>query len=277
MAGVANVGTSADWTGSDFNQANWYAFGRLAWNPTLGADAIAREWVRQTLSPRSDVVDPVAAMMRASREAVVNYMTPLGLSHVMAAHHHYGPGPWADVERRDQSPTYFHRADAAGLGFDRPRRGSDAVSQYFPPLRSRYADRATVPDSLLLWFHHVGWGERLRTGRTLWDELALRYQAGVDTVRAMRRTWAGLDGRIDADRFQRVSNLLAIQEAEARWWRDASLQYFRQFARRPLPAGVEPPAHPLDFYTSLRCPADRTRPRCPEIERDAPSPRPHDP
>jgi alpha-glucuronidase len=139
------------------------------------------------------------------------------------------------------------------------------VAQYAPPVRDRFAGRATVPDDLLLWFHHVGWDERLRTGRTLWDELATRYQAGVDSVRSMQRAWEAVRPAIDAERFADVQRDLAIQEREARWWRDAALQYFQTFSRRPLPAGVERPAHPLEFYQHLRCPADPTRPRCDAI------------
>jgi alpha-glucuronidase len=161
--------------------------------------------------------------------------------------------------------VYYHRADSAGVGFDRTAKGSDAVAQYAPTVRDRYANRATVPDSLLLWFHHVGWREPLRSGRTLWDELALHYQAGVDTVRAMQREWKGVRAAIDAPRFAEVDSFLTIQEREARWWRDATLQYFASFSHLPLPAGVEPPAHSLDYYMSLRCPADPRKPRCLDI------------
>ena len=262
MAGVANVGTDTNWTGSQFNQANWYAFGRLAWDHDLSSAQIANEWIRMTFSNDTNVVATVTHMMLVSREAVVNYMTPLGLAHIMASGHHYGPGPWAKLRRPDQSPPYFHRADSVGLGFDRTSAGSDAVAQYFPPARDRFANRATVPDSLLLWFHHVGWTERLRSGRTLWDELALRYQAGVDTVRAMQREWTTVRGKIDAERFAQVQSFLTIQESEARWWRDAILQYFQTFSHLPLPAGVEPPTHPLSFYLTLKCPADIVHPRC---------------
>jgi alpha-glucuronidase len=139
------------------------------------------------------------------------------------------------------------------------------VAQYAGPVRARWSSHATTPDELLLWFHRVGWDERLRSGRTLWDELAHRYQTGVDSVRAMQRAWTAVQPAIDADRFREVQGFLAIQEREARWWRDATLQYFQTFSRRPLPAGVERPAHPLEFYQRLRCPADRDRPRCDAI------------
>jgi alpha-glucuronidase len=196
---------------------------------------------------------------------VVNYMTPLGLAHIMATGHHYGPGPWANAGRPDWTPAYYHRADSVGLGFDRTARGSDGVGQYAAPVRARYADRRTVPDSVLLWFHHVGWGDRLASSRTLWDELAYRYNAGVDTVRAMQRAWDTLRPSIDDERFRAVQADLAIQEREARWWRDASTQYFQTFSRRPLPPGAEPPAHPLAYYERIRCPADRNKPRCDTI------------
>ncbi len=265
IAGVANVGNDTNWTGSQFNQANWYAFGRLAWNHQLSPAAIAEEWIRATLTNDDAAVRTIAHIMLVSREAAVNYMTPLGLAHIMGSNHHYGPAPWARLARADWSPVYFHRADSIGIGFDRTATGSDAVAQYAAPVRDRLADRATVPDSLLLWFHHVGWREPMRSGRTLWDELALHYQAGVDTVRAMRREWLSARAMIDAPRFAEADSFLGIQEREARWWRDAALQYFASFSHLPLPAGVEAPAHSLEYYMSLRCPADPRKPRCPNV------------
>ena len=213
-------------------------------------------------------VRPVQAMMRTSREAVVNYMTPLGLAHIMATGHHYGPGPWVggpDTRMRaDQTPTYFHRADSLGLGFDRTATGSDALEQYAAPIRARWGSKQTVPDSVLLWFHHVGWTERLPAtgGRRLWDELARRYNVGVDSVRSMQRTWDRMAGKVDAERYQDVKAFLAIQEREARWWRDAALTYFQTFSHLPIPARYEQPAHPLQYYLTVRCPANRDKPRC---------------
>jgi alpha-glucuronidase len=252
IAGVANTGTDRNWTGSHFNQANWYAFGRLAWDPGLDAGAIAREWVRLTFSTDPAVIESVEAMMMASREAAVDYMTPLGLAHLMARGHHYGPGPWVEGgPRADWTSVYYHRADSLGIGFDRTPTGSDAVSQYFPPVRDRYADRETVPDSLLLWFHRVRWDERLATGRTLWEELVHRYNEGVETVRWMRRTWAALEDEIDARRFRDVEAYLRIQEKEAVWWRDASIAYFQTFSGQPVPDGYPEPAHSLEHYRSI--------------------------
>jgi alpha-glucuronidase len=255
MAGVANVGTDRNWSGSHFDQANWYAFGRLAWDPSRSAEAIAREWARTTWGNDPAVVAPVVAMMIRSRQAVVDYMTPLGLHHLMATGHHYGPGPWVgDLERADWNPTYYHRADRNGIGFDRTASGSNAVAQYAPPVAARFAGLETVPDDYLLWFHHVSWDHRLRSGRTLWDELLVRYSRGVAAVGEMRRSWASLEPRIDSGRFKEVAAFLAIQEEEAAWWRDASVAYFKSVARRPLPRGIARPAHDLEYYKSLRFP-----------------------
>jgi alpha-glucuronidase len=255
MAGVANVGADRNWSGSDFDQANWYAFGRLAWNPELSAREIAEEWVRSTFSNDPAFVAPVVEMMMGSREAVVDYMMPLGLAHLFDTGHHYGPGPWVDnLNRADWNPTYYHRADAGGVGFDRGPRGSDATSQYAPALAKTFADRRKVPEQFLLWFHHVRWGEKVASGRTLWHELVVRYTRGVDSVSEMRRTWARLEKFVDAERFAQVSAFLAIQEQEARWWRDACIAYFQSVNKLPLPAGFAPPAHPLEYYKSLKFP-----------------------
>jgi alpha-glucuronidase len=272
IAGVANVGTDRNWTGSHFNQANWYVYGRMAWDPDLSARAVAEEWVRLTLSNAPEVVAPVSQMMLDSRQAVVDYMTPLGLAHLMATGHHYGPGPWVnDLERPDWNPVYYHVASDTGIGFDRTSSGSNAVAQYFPPLRDQLANRSTVPDDFLLFFHHVGWNERMRSGRTLWAELVHRYSRGVDAARAMRTTWDGVRGRIDEQRFGEVAGFLKIQAYEARWWRDAALTYFGQFSHLAIPEGYEPALFPLDVYRHLTCPLDRSRPRCDAVYVDPPA------
>jgi alpha-glucuronidase len=272
IAGAANVGSDRNWCGSHMNQANWYVFGRLAWDPELSARQIAEEWVRQTLSNDRTVVSAVTDMLMRSREAIVNYMTPLGLVHVMASHHHYGPGPWVDdLGRADWNPVYYHRADARGVGFDRTATGSDALGQYAAPVRDAWSSRASVPDELLLFFHHVGWDETLRSGRTLWAELVHRYGEGVEAVAAMRASWDGVRGRIDERRFGEIASFLRIQQYEARWWRDASLAYFSQVSGRALPDGSPPPLFPLAFYRSLSCPPDRTRPRCEPVYVDPPA------
>jgi alpha-glucuronidase len=195
-------------------------------------------------------------------------MTPLGLTHIMATGHHYGPGAWAWGGRADWTPAYYHRADTLGIGFDRTDGGSNAVSQYAPEVRTRFASRDSVPDELLLWFHHAGWNRRLVSGRTLWEELVHRYDSGVDSVRSMRRTWDAVEATIDPERFREVRDFLAIQEWEAIWWRDATLQYFATFSRLPFPPGARAPRHDLAFYRALRCPADPRKPRCPAIYQD---------
>jgi len=255
IAGVANIGADRNWSGSHFDQANWYAFGRLAWNSALSSDAIAREWAAQTFAPDPPLVDAVAAMMMPSRQTLVDYMTPLGLAHLMGSDHHYGPAPWVDdLARPDWNPVYYHRADAEGIGFDRTATGSNALAQYRAPLAKRYADQRDPALPWLLWFHRKRWDDRLSTGRTVWDELVTRYDRGVAGVDAMAARWDGLRGQVDARRHGEVAALLAVQQAEARWWRDASIAYFQSLSKRPLPAGHAAPAHSLDWYRAQRFP-----------------------
>jgi alpha-glucuronidase len=249
MAGVANTGTDRNWTGHHFGQANWYAFGRLAWNPDTPSKQIADEWIRMTLTREPRAVSVIERIMLESHEAVVDYMTPLGLHHIMWGGHHYGPAPWENkFERADWNPVYYHRADERGLGFDRTRAGSNSVVKYHPPARALFEDLRTCPEKYLLWFHHVPWDYRTRSGRALWDELALRYQRGVDWVRATQREWDSLSGVIDRERHAAVARKLEIQERDAVAWRDACLLYFQTFSKRPLPAGVEPPRKTLEEY-----------------------------
>lgn len=253
IAGVANTGTDRNWTGHPLAAANWYAFGRLAWDPSLESAAIAEEWTRQTLSNDPTVLKPLVSMLLESREAVVNYSMPLGLHHLMAEGHHYGPGPWVEGQSRaDWNSTYYHRADAYGIGFDRSATGSNAVGQYRPEVASLYGDLERCPENLLLWFHHVAWDRRLGSGRSLWEELCLHYQRGVDQVRVWEKTWAALEGRLDAETYAQVAGRLRRQERDARQWKDASLLYFQTFSKRPFPQGVEAPEHELDYYREFR-------------------------
>jgi alpha-glucuronidase len=208
-----------------------------------------------TFSNDNRFVAPVVDMMMGSRQAAVDYMTPMGLHHVMARGHHYGPGPWVDGgPRADWTSVYYHRADRNGIGFDRGRTGSDAIAQYAGPLAEQYDDLDRVPEDLLLWFHHVPWDYKTRSGRALWDELVLRYTRGVDAVHHMRATWQGMAPYVDRERYAQVDAFLGIQEKEAQWWRDASIAYFQSISDRPLPAGFAPPAHSLDYYKSLEFP-----------------------
>ena len=249
IAGVANTGSDRNWTGHHMLQANWYAFGRLAWDPDTPSQQLATEWTKLTLTHDPKAVATIVRMMLESHEAVVNYMTPLGLHHLFWGGHHYGPAPWWDTEKRDDwNPVYYHKADAFGIGFDRTRTGSNTVSQYHPPVRRVFSDLQRCPEKFMLWFHHVSWDRKMKSGRTLWDELAWHYQHGVDWVRATRAGWGELKGVIDEERYSAIERKLEIQERDAVWWRDACLLYFQTFAKRPLPAGVEKPAHALADY-----------------------------
>lgn len=256
VAGVVNVGDHVNWCGHDFAQANWYAYGRLTWNPDLSAEEIAREWLAQTFTTDRRFVEPMTQVMMDSREAVVDYMMPLGLHHIFAWGHHYGPEPWCKVPgaRADWLPSYYHQADKEGLGFDRSRSGSDAVSQYPDSLARVFDSLEQCPEEYLLWFHHVNWNQKLRSGRSLWDELCYKYQKGVDEVRAFQRIWKDMQPYVDAERYQAVAERLDIQARDAVWWKDACLEYFRTFSKKKYPEGVEPPVFTLKELKKVKLP-----------------------
>jgi len=263
IAGVANIGDDRNWCGHPVAQANWYAYGRLAWDPDLSAESIATEWVRETFSNQPKVVETLGAMMMASREVAVDYMTPLGLHHIMGYSHHYGPGPWIrDKPRADWTSVYYHKADKEGIGFDRTKTGSNALGQYAPEVQEKYGSIDTCPEDYLLWFHHVSWDHVMKSGHTLWDEICYRYYQGADSVAWMQRSWDGLEGKIDAERFQQVKSLLTIQHKEAVWWRNACVLYFQTFSGMKIPEGLEKPDKNLEFYENLQFPyAPGIRPR----------------
>jgi len=248
IAGVANTGNVRNWTGHPIAQSNWYAFGRLAWDPYLDSETIADEWIKMTFSNNPEAVETIGKIMLDSREAAVKYMTPLGLHHIMHEGHHYGPGPWVSRGRKDWTSVYYHQASATGIGFDRTSSGSNAVSQYFPPVRELYENIETCPENLLLWFHHVSWDHRLKSGRSLWDEMCYLYHEGVDDVRWMQSEWEKTEKYIDRDRFEEVKTLLEKQERDAKIWRDGCLLYFQTFSKKPIPSDLEKPEHDLDFY-----------------------------
>jgi alpha-glucuronidase len=253
IAGVANIGNDRNWCGHIFAQANWYAFGRLAWETGANARSlsaqIADEWIKQTFTNKPSAVDSIRELMMASREIAVDYMTPLGLHHIMAYEHHYGPGPWlANAARADWNPVYYHRSDTAGIGFDRTTTGSNALEQYAPGARTQWANADSCPDQWLLWWHHVSWNHRMHTGRTLWTELCRKYQDGVDSVRWMQRCWTALRPAIDPERWEQVEMRLSIQEKNAVEWRNACLLYFQTFSRQPFPKDTEQPDHTLEYY-----------------------------
>ncbi|HQI43491.1 MAG TPA: alpha-glucuronidase [Dysgonamonadaceae bacterium] len=264
IAGVSNIGSDVNWCGHPFAQSNWYAFGRLAWNNSLSSEQIADEWIKLTFADYSGKIDtqnsifsadwqvnflqPVKQMMLNSREAAVNYMMPLGLHHLFAADHHYGPGPWwaPTGVRKDWTPPYYHKADSIGIGFDRTATGSNAVSQYQEPLQSMFSNSQTCPDIYLLWFHHLPWNFIMKDGQTLWAELCYRYDKGVRQVREFQKTWDHVQRYVDSERFSQVQTKLREQCMNAQVWKDACLLYFRQFSKMPFPNDMERPVNNLE-------------------------------
>ena len=320
MAGVANIGDDTNWCGHHFAQSNWYAFGRLAWNPALSPKEIAEEWLSQTFgrtengelrterlelrtenlelrtercdysqggnnggnsqdeksglpgnhtsqfsplssqlvtsSQFSTLSSQLVKLMLDSREACVNYMMPLGIHHIFAGGHHYGPEPWYQPQgvRADWTPPYYHRADSIGLGFDRTLKGSANVKQYPEDLCRLYNDINTCPENLLAWFHHVPWDRRMKSGRTFWEELCHKYDEGVRDTRRFLAVWDALQPFVDRQRFDEVQRKLRIQTRDAEWWRDACLLYFQTFSHRPIPQDMEHPVHNLDEMMKFRIP-----------------------
>ncbi|KAJ6645570.1 Extracellular xylan exo-alpha-(1-_2)-glucuronosidase [Pseudolycoriella hygida] len=253
IAGVSNVGNDRDWTGSHFNQANLYAYGRLAWDPYASSRSIAEDWLRLTFSTDTSFVSKAADIMMMSREAVANYMTPLGLHHLMATGHHYGPGPWVDnLSRPEWNPAYYHNADGNGIGFDRTQTGSNAISQYAPEVSAVFADVNVVDERYLLWFHHLSWDYTLKSGNSLWDSIVQAYDDGVASAKEMSDMWQTLLIYVDPERFQNVEADLRIQIREAKWWRDACIAYFQSVSNKPLPAGADPPEKTLAEYRAIQ-------------------------
>jgi alpha-glucuronidase len=254
IAGVANIGLDSNWCGHHFAQANWYVFGRLAWNHQLSAKEIATEWLKQTFSHDDALVSPVTEVMMESREAVVNYMMPIGLHHLFGWGHHYGPEPWCQIPgaRADWLPSYYHKASVDGIGFNRTATGSNAVAQYSEPLRSMFENTATCPEIYLLWFHHLPWDYSLHNGRTLWKEICYRYSDGVNQTRLFQKTWETMQGKVDSQRFFEVQKKLATQTKEAIWWRDACLLYFQTYANKPIPMELDRPIHNLEDLKKLK-------------------------
>ena len=275
IAGVSNIGLDTNWCGHQFAQANWYAFGRLAWNNSLTSEQIADEWIRltfsQSLNHTNGINDPVLAdwnlnflmpvkqMMLDSREAAVNYMMPLGLHHIFAANEHYGPGPWWEPKgiRKDWTPPYYHQADTNGIGFDRTKTGSDAVSQYHAPLNSIFNDLETCPDIYLLWFHHLPWDYEMKSGRSLWAEMCYHYEKGLQQVRGFQTIWDKAESYVDPQRFFEVQSKLRNQCRNAQIWKDACLLYFQQFSRLPIPYDIERPVK--DLKDIIQADTDRLR------------------
>lgn len=252
MAAVINPGTDRNWTGHPFVQSSWYAFGRMAWDHTVSAEVAAEEWLRMTFSNNQQFIEPVKKIMLSSREAGVNYRSPLGLTHLYTQGDHYGPAPWlSNQERPDWTSVYYHRATKEGIGFDRTKTGSNAIAQYPEVLAKQYGDLNAVPEDLMLWFHHVSWDHKMKSGRSLWDELVHKYYEGVEQVRTMQREWKKQRDFVDAERFEQVKALLQVQERDAIIWRDSCVLYFQTFSGKPIPAGYEQPKHDLEYYKMI--------------------------
>lgn len=240
ISGVANIGDDANWCGHPFSQANWYAFGRLAWNPSLTAEEIAHEWIVQTYENQDEkFTKPVEMMMMTSREACVNYMMPLGLHHIFKFDHHYGPEPDGYIASYplEWCPVYYHKADAQGVGFDRSSKGTDAVGQYPEPYRSLYDNIETCPEEYLLWFHHVPWTYKMKSGSTLWQELCMKYNMGVAMVEVYRDFWhtsAKQYMKGHEQEWQHTDSLLNVQLENAKEWRNTCLKYFQTFSKMKI-------------------------------------------
>lgn len=255
IAGVSNIGADRNWTGHIMLQSNWYVLGRMAWNHDLTAEAVADEWIKMTLSNNPKVIAPVKEMMMASRENTVNYMTPLGLHHIMGVGHHYGPGPWVkDLGRDDWTSVYYHQADEKGIGFDRSPTGVNSVEQYHAPVRDLYASAETIPEEYLLWFHHLPWDYKVNSGRILWDEIVHRYYEGADAVIQMAKDWDALEGQIDPGQFRQVQMAMNLHEKEAINWRNACVLYFQSFSKLPIPKGLKKPVGTLADYEAMKFP-----------------------
>lgn len=255
MAGVSNIGNDINWCGHPMAQANWYAFGRLCWDHTQSSEEIAKDWLKMTFTQDVQFVQEIAEVMLRSREIYVNYTNPFGLHHIMGTGHHYGPAPWVShLSRPEWNPTYYHRADSLGIGFDRTETGSNALSQYHSAVRAQWSNPQKMDERFLLWFHHVAWNERLQNGKTLWENLCIRYQQGVEEVSWMQQKWLKQKDKVDATRFNQVQQLLSIQHNEAIWWKEACVQYFQTFSKQPLPNGYPPFSQTLSYYQALQFP-----------------------
>ncbi|WP_442795695.1 alpha-glucuronidase [Pelobium manganitolerans] len=269
IAGVANTGLDSNWSGYTLGQANWYAFGRLAWDNQLKSDQIADEWLKLTFKQQAqpdliqdwnkNFLQPVKNILLESREAVVNYSMPLGLHHIFAAHHHFGPGPWWAPKnaRPDWTPPYYHQTDSLGIGFDRTPSGSNATSQYHQPLADVFNSPDTCPEMYLLWFHHLPWTYQTKSGRSLWDELCFRYDKGLQQVRNFQKVWDKTSLYTSAEVYEETQAVLKRQTFDAQVYKDACLLYFQQFSKMPIPHELERPVFdlkalesgdPLDFY-----------------------------
>lgn len=236
IVGVANTGSDRNWTGHFMSQANWYGFGRLAWNPEISSEQIANEWTKMTLTRDAKAVQTIKEILLNSRETYVDFTYPLGLAHMMGQGIHFGPEPWLEKSQRpDWTSIYYHKADSLGLGFDRTKSGSNALGLYMPEVQTVWGNSDACELPYLLWFHHLAWSKKLQTGRSLWDELCFRYYNGVEKVEKMQSQWAKLQGSVDSEIFNDVKGRLARQHYEALLWRDSAVLYFQTYAKMLIP------------------------------------------
>jgi alpha-glucuronidase len=247
IAGVANTGSDRNWTGHFMSQANWYGFGRLAWNTNITATQIADEWIKMTLTRNESAVKTIKDILLQSRETYVDFTEPLGLIHMMGQGIHFGPEPWLEKSQRpDWTSIYYHRADSTGLGFDRTITGSNALGLYKPEVQTKWSNPNTCDLKYLLWYHHVPWNQSLTTGRTLWNELCYKYYTGVEKVEIMQKEWEKVKPNIDAEIFADVKGRLARQHEEALNWRDSAVLYFQTYSKIPIPSPFNAPKRTLD-------------------------------
>lgn len=252
MAGVANTGSDRNWTGHPMTQSNWYALGRLAWDTGISSDKIAGEWIKQTLTRNPAALKTLLGSMAKSRDIYVNYTAPFGLHHVMGESHHFGPEPWVEkAPRPDWTALYYHRADANGLGFDRTEKGSNALAQYPPKLAARYREEDTCPEPFLLWFHHVSWSRKMKSGQTFWNDFVKSFYDGAEQVKKLQAEWQSVKDEIPEETFRNVEARLKTQYKEAVWWRDACVLYFQTFSRMPIPAPYKAPDRTLEEVKKL--------------------------
>jgi len=256
-SGVANIGLDTNWCGNVMAQSNWYVFGRQCWNPSISAETIAKEWTKQTLAPKTaEAEKAIVDMMMRSREAIVDYMMPMGLHHQFADNHHYGPGAWISHKnlRLDWQPPYYHKADAQGLGFDRTSKtGTNAVAQYPADFANIIDNIETCPEKFLLWFHHVPWNYPV-AGEPMWNRLCHHYQNGVNEVRKMQAEWNSVKDAVDSEIFDAIAYKLSVQLKDAIWWKDGMLEYFKTLSNMPYPADVEPAQHKLEDLKKVLLP-----------------------
>lgn len=267
LAGVANIGDDINWCGNDLAQANWYAFGRLAWNESLSSEQIAREFLMQTFTSDPRFVNPMTTLLMHTRETLTRYMMPLGLHHIFAGGHHYGPEPWYAPKgaREDWLPRYYHRADKQGIGFDRTRQGSGNTQQYPEPFRTMYDDINTCPENLLLWFHHTPWNHLMSNGLTLWQNLCYQYEQGACEAEQFVNLWKQMEPYLDTERYEAMLWRFKRQARDAWWWHDACILYFQQFSELPIPSDITPARFNLQELMKYHLPIDNYRAPKPDM------------